>query len=226
MKKVRSGLVEEDETVPSNALPDFQSDEEDDIAPLTSAQTSAQAAIVDIPIELTEEQLETIRRNREKAEKLRQERLRKIQEKAAVNLPEKNVLSEASTSSRINIDEDMEIQSNPAQDRTKSSRTNFDGDNSIEIASSGTNVNGEKFSEQQNGEDTDSGDELQFSKKKNKRLFVGEDDEEEERSIAEKDKSNEDRNNEILNRDDNKEGNSPNLSKNNDDIVEEMETEE
>ncbi|KAL3289056.1 hypothetical protein HHI36_003499 [Cryptolaemus montrouzieri] len=86
LKKIRSGIIDDDQ--PSReVLPDFHSDEEEN-EESEATEPTTQTILPDIPIELTEEQLETIRKNREKAEKLRQERLKKIQEKASLILPE------------------------------------------------------------------------------------------------------------------------------------------
>lgn len=83
LKKMRSGLLDPSEDIEDNIAPEIRSDEENDTqatAPMESKR--------DEPMEITEEQLERIRLNRERAEKLRKERLQNIQNKASADLPQ------------------------------------------------------------------------------------------------------------------------------------------
>ncbi|XP_044744985.1 TIMELESS-interacting protein [Coccinella septempunctata] len=186
LKKARSGLEDEEFETP-DVLPDFKSDEENEPGSSNAFQFSSQTSIADIPIELTEEQLETIRRNREKAEKLRQERLRRIQEKASVNLPEKHQINQASTSA------------------TTISSIEVNGENCLSNDQFGSNANDDKFDAEdchniklQGGQvadnpeeknvDSDSDGEIQCLKKQSKKIF---DEDEEEEIITDTERVNE-----------------------------------
>lgn len=212
LKKVRSGLIDDDDENP-DVLPDFRSDEEDEPDSSNIAQSSSQAAIMDIPIELTEEQLETIRRNREKAEKLRQERLRKIQEKASINLPDTNIINQPSTS---NIRSITELNVTNQSDASQTNSENINSENPSEDQPGTSNIlshcnEDEGLQEKPNDENSDSEGEIQFTKKSYKKVFDDDDEDDETRTelVIEKTNGNEEQN-----------SISP---KNNDDNAEEME---
>lgn len=227
LKKVRSGMIDDDiETM--DVLPDFNSDEEEESAPPNVAQTSIQATMADIPIELTEDQLETIRRNREKAQKLRQERLRKIQEKAAVNLPEKNVLNGGSTSIRRSSTEmeetEVDIQSNTGPGKNVSSESDCNGSDPNMHCDKSKEDERVNLQEQEKDENNDSDEEFQISKKNSKKFF-DDDDEEESTTVVGEIGNNEDNSVQVKSRNFLETGDE-NIPENIDETVEQMEVDE
>ncbi|KAK9891098.1 hypothetical protein WA026_013417 [Henosepilachna vigintioctopunctata] len=128
LKKVRSGMIEDD-----GVDAGFRSDEgaEVDEEAETSTQSATQTMIENIPIELTEEQLETIRRNRAKAEQLRQERLKKIQEKASLSLP-KQSMKPALEGSSSNVVEEIVESPGYIINRLQDNETAEDENNSVD----------------------------------------------------------------------------------------------